>query len=398
MSQLVALALIPGLLGGVYYSARLAYADWLYRRDTVASLQEASRLWPMRAEPAARLAQLLPEVAEPYLRDAVARDPHYSRGWYELGLRAEIAGDYGRAEQFLLRAAAHDRMFLPAWTLANFYFRRQQPDKFWGWAKQAAEMSYSDLRPLFRLAMEFTHDPGQIADRIVNAPRSQRDFLLFLLEQDLVEQAVPVARRVAANAGKDDQPVLLYFSERMLLSGNVPAAIEVWNGLSGAGLIAHEKVSAQQPLTNALFSHVLLGNDRSPAFDWRPQQPEGINVVPATPTVRISFSGKQPEVTDLLWQFVPVEAGRKYRLQGQYRTADIRQATNVRWLVMNLAGQMAGQSPYFALREDWTDFQWEWDAPAGPGAWRLVLQQAREPGTTRPAGSFYLQGLTLSPL
>lgn len=391
-------ALIPGLLAGAYYSARLGYADWLYRRDTVTSLSEASRLWPMRAEPAARLAQLLPEKAEPYLQDAVARNPHYSRGWYELGLRAEIAGDYGRAEQLLKRAAAHDRMFLPAWTLANFYFRRDQPEKFWGWAKQAAEMSYSDLRPLFRLALEFTQDPGQIADRIVKAPRSQRDFLLFLLEQNLLEQAPPVARRVAANAGKDDQPVLLYFSERMLLSGDLAAASEIWNLLSDAGLIAHGKVTSQRPLTNGAFEHVLLANDRSPAFDWRPQQPEGINVVPATPTVRVSFSGKQPETAELLWQFVPLEGGRKYRLQGQYRTVDIRQATNVRWLLISLAGQVAEQSPYFVAREDWTDFQWEWTAPLGSGAWRLVLQQAREPGTTRPAGSFYLQGLALSAL
>ncbi len=184
----------------------------------------------------------------------------------------------------------------------------------------------------------------------------------------------------------------------MLLSGDLAAASEIWNLLSDAGLIAHGKVTSQRPLTNGAFEHVLLANDRSPAFDWRPQQPEGINVVPAAPTVRVSFSGKQPEVADLLWQFVAVGPGRTYRLKGQYRTREIKQATNVRWLLANQSGQVAGQSPSFTSREGWTDFEWEFEAPSGPGAWRLVLQQARQPGTTRPAGSFYLQALTLAPL
>lgn len=395
MSHWVAAALIPGMVAGAFYAGCLGYADWLYRQDTVASLRAASRIWPLRAEPEARLAQLLPEEAEPYLEAAVARNSYYSRGWYELGLRAEIARDYSRAETLLLRAAAHDRMFLPAWTLANYYFRREQPDKFWGWAKQAAEMSYSDLRPLFRLALEFTGDPGQIADRIVNAPRAQRDFLLFLLDQNLLREAAPVAMRVVA-AAKDDQPILLYFAERMLLAGDAETAATIWNRLSEGGLIAHGKVSAEQPLTNGTFEHVFLAIDRAPAFDWRPQQPEGVNVVPAAPTVRVSFSGKQPETADLLWQFVAIGAGRKYRLQGQYRTADIRQATNVRWLLADHAGQVAAQAPYFQVQEDWTDFGWEFQSPGRAGAWRLVLQQAREPGTTRPVGSLYLRTLTLS--
>ncbi|MCC6591219.1 MAG: hypothetical protein IT168_31325 [Bryobacterales bacterium] len=399
MSYLLLICLIAGCAAGAYQSARLGLADWLYRRNTIEALRRSAEIWPARSEPYQRLAQLLPDEADGYLKTAIQLNPHYAKGWYDLGLRTEISGNYAAAEQMLLRAAQHDRRFLPAWTLSNFYFRRNQPDKFWIWARQAAEMSFTDLRPLFRLAMEFTQDPGQIADRIVTAPRPQRDFLYFLTEENMLEQAQPVAERIVRNLSKDDQPIVLFYSERQLFAGRQQPAIDAWNALARAGLIPHAELSVEKPLTNPAFEFPLLSLDRAPAFDWRLVQPEGVNVVPTAPSVRVSFSGKQPEVTELLWQFVPLAAGRVYKLEGEQRSTDIRRATNVRWkLISSVAGQAASHSPYFAPHEDWTPFLWEIHTPAEPGAWRLVLEQARESGTTRPTGSFHLRALALKPL
>ncbi len=398
MSYMLLVCLILGCIFGVYQSARLGMADWLYRRNTIEALRHSTEIWPERSEPYQRLAQLLPDEADGYLKTAVQLNPLYAKGWYDLGLRTEVAGDYGTAEQMLLRAAKYDRRFLPAWTLSNFYFRRNQPDKFWIWARQAAEMSFTDLRPLFRLAMEFTRDPGQIADRIVSAPRPQRDFLYFLTDENMLAQAQPVAERVVRNMSKDDQPIILFYAERQLFAGNPQAALETWNALSSAGLIPHSALSAGKPLTNPSFEFPLLSLDRAPAFDWRLVQPDGVNVVPTSPSLRVSFSGKQPEFTELLWQFVPVAAARTYKLTGEQRTTDIRRATNVRWKLVSHKGQVLTQSPYFATHEDWTGFSWEFPVPAEPAAWRLVLEQARESGTTRPTGSFHLQSLALKPL
>ena len=44
----------------------------------------------------------------------------------------------------LHEAARVDRTFDPRWTLANYYFRRQNWDEFWKWMRAAAEMSYGD--------------------------------------------------------------------------------------------------------------------------------------------------------------------------------------------------------------------------------------------------------------
>jgi Tfp pilus assembly protein PilF len=66
--------------------------------------------------------------------------PRSSSAWIDTGLAAEEAGDYAGAERSLLEAARIDRQHLPAWSLANFYFRRGDPASFWPWARRAAAL------------------------------------------------------------------------------------------------------------------------------------------------------------------------------------------------------------------------------------------------------------------
>ena len=93
-----------------------------------------------------------PAISMAALERAVALNPSDAGSWIELGLRWEADGNAGRAEQYLLRAAEVDRQYLPRWSLANFYFRRKDTEKFWAWARASAEMVYGDARPLFRCA------------------------------------------------------------------------------------------------------------------------------------------------------------------------------------------------------------------------------------------------------
>ena len=48
----------------------------------------------------------------------------------QLGLNAEITeGDPKTAESYYLKAAAVNKMFLPKWTLTNYYFRQQNYER-----------------------------------------------------------------------------------------------------------------------------------------------------------------------------------------------------------------------------------------------------------------------------
>jgi hypothetical protein len=100
--------------------------------------------------------------------------PRSSDSWIAEGLAAEEARDYAHAERALLEAARIDRQYLPAWTLANFYFRRNDPEHFWPWARHAARMAYDDRAPLVRLAHEFEPDPRRILDRLGDTPELRR--------------------------------------------------------------------------------------------------------------------------------------------------------------------------------------------------------------------------------
>ena len=86
------------------------------------------RLNPEAAPPspqwirAANLARL--ESSPDDLRAAVSLNPRLSSAWIQLGLNAEADGNLPEAETDLLRAASVDHLYVPAWTLANFYFRR----------------------------------------------------------------------------------------------------------------------------------------------------------------------------------------------------------------------------------------------------------------------------------
>src|SRR5579863_2456240 len=117
-------ACLAALGVGVYWSVRLAWADYLFRLDTESSVGQAVALAPESGEYHARWATLLEgagreDAATSELHEAVRADPRLAGAWIELGLRAENAGDAGRAETYLARAGQADRMYTTQWTLAN---------------------------------------------------------------------------------------------------------------------------------------------------------------------------------------------------------------------------------------------------------------------------------------
>src|SRR5579863_9090020 len=117
-------------------AARLTYAEIVFRRDTPESVRQA--IWLDRAAPPAhyfeRLAELDPADASHWLRQALRSNTRLSSAWMALGL------EHGGTESDLLQAASVDRRYLPAWTLANFYFRAGNQKAFWPWARRAADL------------------------------------------------------------------------------------------------------------------------------------------------------------------------------------------------------------------------------------------------------------------
>ena len=182
--HIMGLAVLAALVAATYWAVRLAWADSLFRAGSEGSVKAAVRLAPWNAEYHARLAAILEGSgdagAEAELRKAVDLNPRLASGWVELGLRAETAGDLAGAEDCLLRATRADRTYSTSWTLANFYFRHEQREKFWPVVRRAlviGDVQAYDPAPLFRLCWKLTRDPDTILERAIPecGVRSSRD-------------------------------------------------------------------------------------------------------------------------------------------------------------------------------------------------------------------------------
>jgi hypothetical protein len=390
-----ALVALASLGTGAYWTLRLAYADRLFHTGVSAAVAGARELAPGNAT----YFTAAEDYSErPVLEAAVALDPYYARGWIELGLGAELAGDTARAEHLLLEAARVDKTYEPRWTLANFYFRRGDRQGLWRWAKQSLGIAYQDQTPLFRLCWRMTSDPAEILSGAVPAqPRILAQYLSFLIQREDLDAAEAVGDLLAPQAGEAETPVLLLYCERLLQKGQDRPSLRFWNTLCLRHQIDRQPL---QPgcgvsLTNGDFSALPL----QVAFDWRLQHAEGIAFsVPAGPPggLRASFSGRQPEAGRVLEQVLPLLPARRYRLRFRYRTEGIAAGSGLRWEVARLSGGGECSASSADLSgEDWKQEEFDFTTPPDKGLARLALSYRRASGTTRIEGSVWLRTVSL---
>lgn len=398
------LVLLVGLGAGVYWSLRLAWADSLFRRDTQVAAEKAVELVPWNADYHARLAAILEgsgeDGAEEELRKAVEANPRLASSWVELGLRAESAGDMAGAEALLLRAARVDRTYSTEWTLANFYFRHEQHEKFWFAARRAlaiGDVRAYDPAPLFGLCWKLSHDPDTVLARAIpDAGPVVSRYLQFLVRGNLAPAAEPVTERVVALGGDDDLGAVFEYCDRLIAEGDAERAIHAWNALCWRTLHGYRPLrpEAGVSLTNADFSAPPVEH----GFDWHMPQNDGIVVERGgmPPRLWVTLDGHEPETCDLVEQVAAVVPGRKYRLRFRYQTDGITAPSGVRWRLTDASGGDEIQS-------DTTDLASEQEAggvirfsvPAGVRLVRLALAYRRVPGTVRIEGRVSVSDIAL---
>lgn len=399
-ARAAACAGLLALSAAVFECARLGWADFLAARDTPAALRRAMRLAPDNPRYPARLAMFAANAGDVAgsiagLERAVALSPRQSGFWIELGLRYEIADDLANAERCLLEAAGVDRRYEPRRTLANFYFRRGDSRRFWPAVRNAAEMAGGDMRPLFRLCWILSGDAATILERAIpDRPEALRQYTAFLLGKGDLPAAAAAASRLGALAGPDDAPVLLDACNRLLEARDSAAALAAWNALAGHGLIGAAALDPEhgRSLTNGSFATA----PRSRGFDWRLPAFEGVSVSRdhANPFLRLSFSGRQPERCEPLWQYVPLLGSRQYRLEFRFRTEDVARPSGLLWVVSNAAGEELAESAGL-WSEGWARGAVSFTAPVDLRLARIALVYRREPGSARAGGSLSIGDVRL---
>lgn len=391
-----ALLLAAAFLAASWWVLRLAHADFEFRRGTEEGARRAAALVPGDARyRAGRTDWGSPERLRD-LETAVRLNPYYAEAWIELGLMAEARGAFPEAERYLLEAARVDRGFGPRWTLANYYFRRQAPGKFWEWARRALEMNPSDPTPLYRLCWLLEPDGEKILARAVPPTGEQlARYVRFLMRERRLTEAARAASRLLDSGSRAPSNLLVDLCEQLVTGGEVEAAVRLWNRLVDQGLTSHRRLDPERGPW--LANPDLAAPPLERAFDWKIPPVDGV-LAGQDPGggLRIRLSGRQAESCELLAAYAPVRPGGCYRLEYRYATAGLPRESGLRWRIADpFPRKEIAAAPSYLWREQEGADAFAWCVPQSTRLIKLALRYDRAPGTTPAEGRLTLRRVWL---
>lgn len=371
------------------------------------ALQQASALDPANDAYPIRIAQLDQDEGRdplPAWRHALSLNPRSDLTLTQAAIAAELSGRSGLAEQLLLQAARFNHLWLPRWSLANFYFRRGDSARTLHWAALALQRSYGDRTALFRLCLEAGASPDQLLLLIRPGDLdSLASYTHFLAGRGDVPPAALEASAIAylqalSLAGAPPAAYLtppLAAINALLTLGQPTHAVRLWNALAARRLHPYPTFDPSHPLTNPGFAPPLPGG-----FDWRIAHTPGIESYPGVPEggIKFLFAGTQPESATLLEQWILLRGGRTWELSQESQTFGLTaDGAGLFWTLQPLSGG-AALTPLRAeslVSDDWKSTSTAWTLPGGDALYRLTLEIRRPTGHPRAEGEIRLRAFAL---
>lgn len=383
VAVLAAICIIPSLLL-IWWRAS---ADILMNKArTPSEMKLAAGRDPLNDRYLVLLAQKLEEDGQSSVnawRSAIAANPRRDLSLTQAAIASEISGDPGRAEQLLLQAEQYNHLWLPRWSLANFYARHNRPVETFRWAHQAMLRSYSDPSALFVLCRQAGASDSLLLDRIIPAtPAALGAFVYFLVRQnepDSLEQATAEYLKSARASGVDPLETGAAAVTALIRANRPDPALRLWRSLP--------LPYPAEVLTNPGLSRPL----RPPAFDWQIHTVAGVETLRGVPNrgIKFTLSGQQPESAELLAQDLYLPATGGWTLTFEYETRGFTQPrSGLRW---SLTGSESVQD--LPLTDDWRTASATW--VAAQGLHRLSLDLIRVTGQPRVEGELRLRNLRL---
>ena len=399
LSRVVRYAFAAVALAGAYFCFVFARASYLFQQDTAASVPAAVRLAPYDGSYVARLAGWQPDKKIGLLHRAVELNPFDADSWIQLGLAAEMEQrDTAAAERYYLQASKVDRMFLPRWTLTNFYFRQERSSEFFLWAKASLQITPYPADPVFAQMWLMSQDPQRIAACVPDRPGILLQYASFLANAHQYEFVAPVVKRLTiattgrnpVEYGRDDQIGPL--EDRLLAAGDVEPALEIWKSLNQARWIALAAPTPAHPITNGDFRVPLFEH----GFDWQFLNSSGLTVeqAPDQHSLRIAFSGDEAEHCVLLQEYVPLDPNRAYRLSWTAEASGLESPSGITWQVHPI-GEEKQISLVAGDLLSGPEGTWDFQSPNGSKLSLLTLEYTRPAGQVRANGSVVLQQVSM---
>ncbi len=338
-----------------------------------------------------RLAQKLEEDGQPSLdtwRQAIAVNPRRDLSLTQAAIAAELRGSAQEAERLLLQAEQYNHLWLPRWSLANFYARQNRQAETFRWAQAAMLRSYGDPSALFVLCRNAGATDEELLKSILpNTPKALGAFVYFLVRQkepDSLELAASAYLKSAQASGMRpiEKVETVAAAITALIGANRPEpAWRLWKSLESSQLLPN----AVEPLVNPKLQLPL----RPAAFDWQIPVVAGVETLRGVPEhgIKFTFSGTQPETAELLAQDLYLRGAEEWTLTFEYETRGFSQPkAGVQWRLADAVQELP-------LSEEWRTATASFSTP--PGLHRLSLEIVRVNGQPRVEGELRLRGLRL---
>jgi tetratricopeptide (TPR) repeat protein len=382
---------------------RWATVDWLASTGKAEDLDRAARIDPGDEAVLARSALFRSQNDDPSpavdeeLQRAARMNPLDSEVLMALGLREELRGNDAQAVLWLTRAATVDHQFKPTWTLANYYYRANQPDKFWSMMQRCLSLDPLgfDPTPVFDLAWNETGDSKKILSLIPKKGSRPVQYLNYLINTGRVDAAFevwPEALAAARTAVPPNSGALAAFPDFLAVKNRIPEAVAAWNQLVDAGAIASGRLDPQAGASIADPEFRFPPLERM--FGWTIASNPGAAGSIGSGSLRFEFDGNEPESARLLFTVAPVLSGRRYRLVWTSDAGSLSSPTDpgLAFRIVQLPGNTATQCPLLATG---TGAACEFGIQSGVQAIRIDLSYMRALGTTRIEGVLRISKIRL---
>lgn len=408
-------ALLIAVCGfAAFLSIRIARADWLASVDTMSGFERAVRVMPDEPELLARAALYRSDNDEDAagldgdLERAARLNPLNSALMMTLGLREEFRGNQAKAEAWLVRAAEIDHQFKPAWTLANYYYRSNRPEKSWPMIQRILNLEPLgfDPGPVFALCWNLAKDDANAKILRLMPRRGPRpiQYLAFLMSSHRTETALdvwPEALAAADPADASDAGTLAQFADYLAGVDRASDAVNVWNQLVDRGLIRSGRLDPAKGVSIADPDFRFVPDSGAPAvqaFGWRALEVPGVFTSRLPGVMRFEINGDEPEAFTILSVFAPVSADARYRLQWNVDASELSAPRDPGFRFQIVQGSTTARcQPLLAPgKPAGCEFATPPDGKTGQvGRVRIDLGYTRALGTTRVSGVLELLGVRL---
>jgi hypothetical protein len=341
------------------------------------------------------------EIVDAELWRAHVMNPRDSAVLRSLGVRAELRGDSAEAEGYLLQAVIVDHSFLPRWTLANFYLRIGQVNKFWAAVRDCfaiIEPRTSDPRTVnaeavFDLCWNVTRDSETILALIPPSQRMLLPYMSYLMRTGRTDAVIDVLPKVLPLLpSRSDLPAYVDLCEFLMRENRTSSAVQVWNYLVDFGLIHSTRLQPDKALSLANPDLTFPLFDR--AFGWKVAHEGKVLVCSEDHVLTFEMGSMEKEHFELLSKALPVVGGRKYLLSWRVDPSRLDlKARNDHGLAIHLFGLPEGELPCPPLLSSTRTCLFT--PPHNTTQLRMTLRYDRPLGEIRIEGALRLFGFGL---